>query len=71
MKDLFMTPQKAAVLNIIISLMFAAAIISVTCFSDDATDNNTITFLLIALWFIPFSLLSGFGKNKICQKNDK
>lgn len=66
-----MTPKKAAVLNIIISLAFATAIILVSYFSNDAADNKIIIYLLIVLWFIPFTWLSRNEKNNPCDEQSE
>ena len=53
-----MNPKKAAFLIILISLLFAAAIILSSMYIDDKGSAQTVTFLLIGLWWIPFSYLA-------------
>lgn len=56
-----MDANKAAFLNIIISVIFAIAMIVSSLFlnnSQYSEYNQSVTFFLIALWFIPFSYLS-------------
>lgn len=64
-----MTNKKASLLIIIISLFFAAAMIISSLLLNDtqySDHSQTITYFLIALWFIPFSYLL-----KIANKNRK
>ena len=61
-----MSKKKIAVLQISIALFFAAAMIasaSLLTNSVYASYSDTIVFVLIALWFIPFSWLSSYGKS--------
>lgn len=53
-----MKPQKAALLNIVVSLVFAAAILISSFVLVDEKLATTVMFVLIALWWIPFSYLS-------------
>ena len=58
-----MKPKTTLMLNLIISVIFAALIV----FSDSlfGTENEDITNWLIASWLIPFTLLSVVGiKNR-------
>ena len=50
--------KKATYLNIGISILFAVAMILSSYFLDGSEFEQTATNLLIALWFIPFALLS-------------
>lgn len=61
-----MKPKTATILNWIISIIFAVVIV----FSDKifGSENENITFWLVALWFIPFTLLTLAG-NKSVDKN--
>jgi ABC-type multidrug transport system permease subunit len=56
-----MKPKTALILNWVISIIFAIVII----FSDSlfGTENENLTFWLIAAWFIPFTLLTAAGKS--------
>ncbi len=53
-----MSLKKATFLNIGISIIFAVVMIFTTSFLDGSEYEQIVTFLWIALWFIPFSLLS-------------
>jgi len=57
----FMSPKKAASLIIVVSIIFAMAITFSTSVLDGTPYNQTVRYLLLALWFIPFSLLSIAG----------
>ncbi len=59
-----MTTRKANLLNIVISLLFAAAILFSGFLLEGSEHKQTMTYLLLALWFIPFSFLSGFAAKK-------
>ncbi|MBP7961920.1 MAG: hypothetical protein KBG20_06305 [Caldilineaceae bacterium] len=52
-----MTPRNNTVSIIIVSLIFAVAIALSTYIFADTGYSQTIMYLLIALWFIPFTLL--------------
>lgn len=70
-RSVFMNSKLSAVLIIVVSLIFAAAIVLSSYLlkgSDYAQYSQTVTFLLIAVWFIPFSLLTAAGtKHKECE----
>lgn len=62
-----MNAKKASRLNIITSIIFAIAMISLALILNDTEYHKyteTAIFLLIALWFIPFSYFSRFTENK-------
>lgn len=61
-----MNTKKIILLQIGIALLFAGAILISSYFMNNSEHSQTITFLLIALWFIPFSYLL-----KIRSKNHK
>ena len=63
----FMTAKKATVLNILISLLFAAAIVISSALVADTETAETMTYILIALWFIPFAYLTGRGVKSSSQ----
>jgi len=56
-----MTVRTAAVLNIVVSLIFAAAIIISGRMLKGTDHGQTVTFLLIAAWWIPFTWLTHRG----------
>ena len=53
-----MNLKKATYLNIGISILFAIAMVLSSYFLDGSDYEQTVTYLLIALWFIPFAFLS-------------
>ena len=53
-----MASNKLALLNILISLLFDGLIIGAAQLFQGEEYKDTVTYLLIALWFIPFSWLS-------------
>lgn len=56
-----MGPKKASTLIIVVSIVFAAAIIFSSYMLRDTPYeqySQTVMFLLIALWFVPYTLLS-------------
>ncbi|MEZ4863465.1 MAG: permease prefix domain 1-containing protein [Caldilineaceae bacterium] len=62
-----MTPQRAATYNILVSLFFAAAILLASYLIADTQYERhaqTVTHLLIAIWFVPFLWLSAAGNDK-------
>lgn len=54
-----MDQKQLATLNIIISVIFAIAIIVTTALYPES--HPTSTYILVALWFIPYSWLSVQG----------
>ena len=56
-----MKPKQAAIVNIFVSLVFAAAIIAAGFLLDETQHKETVMGLLIAAWWIPFSYLSLSG----------
>ena len=44
-----------AVLNILVSLIFAMSILATSYLLADTQYRQTVTYLLIAIWWIPFS----------------
>lgn len=50
------SPKKAAMLNIIISIIFALAIITVTKLFPESYPNST--YIIIAIWIIPSTLIN-------------
>lgn len=53
-----MNPRRAAVLNLVVAIVFAAAILMSAFLLPDEEASATVTYLLIAVWLIPFTLLS-------------
>ena len=64
-----MTPKKAFVLNIIIALIFAGAIILVSRLLQDSDHVQSVTYLILALWIIPSGMLTAAGIKK--DKDEK
>jgi hypothetical protein len=68
-----MNEKKASRLNIITSIIFAVTMISIALILKDTEYNKyseTAVFLIIALWFIPFSYFSRFTRDK-CEAKDR
>lgn len=61
-----MTPKKASFLIVAVSLFFAAAILLSGYLLADSDQAETVMFMLIALWFVPFIYLS----SKTSGRND-
>ncbi len=58
-----MSNKKINFLQIGIALFFAAAIILSNYLMKGSEHSDTVMFLLIALWFVPFLYLSKLSKN--------
>lgn len=58
-----MSNKKINILQIGIALFFAAAIILSTYLMKGSEHSDTVMYLLIALWFVPFLYLSKLAKN--------
>lgn len=59
------TAKQAGALNIGVSLLFAGAILlSAMMLKKDPDQAQMVSFLLIALWFVPFSYLASFERRK-------
>lgn len=56
-----MDSRKAAFLNIVISIIFAVSIVVSNYLLDGTPHDQTVLYILIALWWIPFMLLSMAG----------
>lgn len=61
--NFLMNPKKLAGLIIVISLAFAAAILLADYFVPPE-HNQTVMYLLIALWFVPYSWLTAAAVRK-------
>ncbi len=61
-----MSPKKATLSIVIISIVFAAAMIMLSGFWADKAYLQTVILLLIALWFVPFAYLT-----KVKKENHK
>jgi hypothetical protein len=51
-------PRMPAVIVLVSSVVFAALILLVSYWLADSDSKDTLVFLLIALWWIPFSYLT-------------
>lgn len=58
-----MTHRKTAILNIAVSILFAIAILVSSWLLQETEHSQTVHFLLIAAWWIPFTILSGCRKS--------
>ncbi len=56
-----MDSRKAVFLNIVISIIFAVSIVVSNYLLDGTPYDQTVLYILIALWWIPFMLLSMAG----------
>ncbi len=54
-----MKAKKSSRSLIVISLIAAGAILLSSYLLADSDFSQTVTFLIIAVWFIPFTILSG------------
>lgn len=52
-----MNPKKTTLSIILVSLAFAIAILISSYIFADTEYSQTATFILIAIWFVPFSYL--------------
>jgi hypothetical protein len=59
-----MNPKKAKSLLIIVSLIIAIAMIISSYFLADTGHSQTAVFILIAIWWIPFTYLTRVSKRK-------
>lgn len=53
-----MTSKRAMYTNIIISIVFAAAMIGSAILIDDTDIERTVGFILIVAWLVPFFYLT-------------
>ena len=53
-----MNKKTKAYINIGISILFAAAILISSSIIEDKNNSNTMMYLLIAIWFVPYSYLN-------------
>lgn len=61
-----MDPKKAATYQVVVSLAFAAAILISSYLLRGTEHATTVMFILIALWWIPFSIIvSSSGKHSV------
>ena len=61
------SPRMSARLNILIALAVALAILVSSYLLKGTGYADTAMFILIAIWFVPFSYLSGMGKQPDCR----
>lgn len=69
-----MTPKRAALYTILVSLFFAATIVLASYLIADTQYEHhaqTVTHLLIAIWFVPFIWLSAAGSDKSMSESIK
>ncbi len=59
-----MTPKRTTHTIIIVSLVFALAMVASSMMIADKDSSQTVILVLIALWFIPFSYLAGTQARK-------
>jgi hypothetical protein len=61
-----MTKNKIIFYNIANSLAFAVVILISSYIIEDSHDSETMMFLLMSLWFIPYSILNEMSAK--CKK---
>ena len=61
-----MKPSNPALQLILVSLFFAAAILVASYLMKGTEYGDTATYVLIAIWFIPFSYLCAATQRKPC-----
>lgn len=59
-----MNPKNATASIIIISLVFAVAMVIASNIFVDSEHSQTITYILIALWFVPFGYFISLKSKK-------
>jgi Na+-driven multidrug efflux pump len=59
-----MTPKRTTRAIIIVSLVFAIAMVASSMMIAEKDASQTVNLILIALWFIPFSYLAGTQTRK-------
>ena len=52
-----MSSKKVAILQIGVALLFSLAILLSSYFIDSSEQSQTVTTILIGIWFVPFSYL--------------
>lgn len=63
-----LSAKQSAALNIGFSLVFAVLIVMADSIWPELNEGNTLTYILLAIWFVPFSILSGFEAKKRRKK---
>ncbi len=63
-----MSSKKIAILQLVIALFFAGLILTIGAFVSDQALQSFLTYLLIAVWFVPFTFL---GATESKRKNRK
>jgi hypothetical protein len=64
LEDIFMDYKKAKRANIIVSILFALAMIISSYFIADKEVSKTVVLMLIAAWLVPFFYLTKQMKRK-------
>ena len=65
-----MSSKKATLYLIIVSLIAAAAMMLSSALLDGADSAQTVMFLIIAVWFVPFSWLAQRAAKKKASGED-
>ena len=60
------SPKRSATLAILVSLLFAAGMLITSYVMADSPNRETAVFLLIGLWWIPFSYFLA-GNRSCCR----
>lgn len=59
-----MSPRKASITLIVISILAAGAILFSSFLMAGSESSQMVTFLIIAVWFVPFWRLTQLARNK-------
>jgi len=65
-----MNSKKASLYLIIVSLVAAAGIMFSSFLLDGADSSQTVMFLIIAVWFVPFTWLASRAADKKSSGGD-
>jgi len=67
---IIVTSKRATYTNVIISIVFAAAMIGTAILIDDTDTEQAVRFILIAVWLIPFFYLTKRQKSSLIWATD-
>lgn len=66
-----MNSRKAALYLILVSLVAAAAMLISSALLADSDSAETVMFIIIAIWFVPFVWLSGRAVSKKSAEDEQ
>lgn len=61
-----MSGRKTAALQILVSLLFAAVMVGCAWVTKGSEHSLTLTMLLLAVWWVPFTALAGLDRCTGC-----